>query len=207
MPDPSPVNIPLSSSTWTALGPAPITNGQTPGNQPVSGRIAAVAADPTDPNTLYIAAAGGGVWKTTNATSANPTWTPLTDSQATLSMGAIAVAKSNSQVIYAGTGEANNSLDSNYGLGILVSTNGGATWTLENDGGIFNGLTVSKIAVDPTNANIVYAAMGNVGANQALIPGTGIYKSTDGGVTWTDTTSSIVTVHSYSDVAIDPTSP
>ena len=111
-------------------------------------------------------------------------------------MGAIAVAPSNNQVIYAGTGEANNSADSNYGVGILKSTNAGSTWVLETDNGVFNGLTTSKIAVDPNNANIVYAAMANVGNNAAFIDGTGVYKSTDGGTTWTNTTSSISTFRS-----------
>ena len=204
MPDPSPVNIPLSSSTWTAQGPAPITNGQTPGNQPVSGRIAAVAADPTDPNTLYIAAAGGGVWKTTNATSLTPTWTPLTDSQATLSMGAIAVAPSNSQVIYAGTGEAHFSADSNYGRGILVSSDGGSTWTLTGTSS-FDRRAISKIAVDPFNPDVAYAAVARAGING--VSGWGIYKTTNRGTSWTNDSPTGTTGDSFTDVAIDPTDP
>src|SRR5262249_50206521 len=98
-----------------------------PGNTPVSGRIAAVAADPTNAKIIYIAAAGGGVWKTTDG---GTTWTPLTDNQPTLSMGAIAVAPSNPNVIYAGTGEADNMSDCFYGRGILKSTDAGATWAL-----------------------------------------------------------------------------
>ena len=82
-------SIPLASDHWTALGPAPITNGQVPGSLQVSGRIAALAAHPTDANTIYVAAAGGGVWKTTDG-GAN--WTAKTDTQQTLFMGAIAVA-------------------------------------------------------------------------------------------------------------------
>src|SRR6185312_10176488 len=77
--------IPLSTTVWTPIGPAPIVNGQTPPDNgkeppfntgsPVSGRIAALAASPTDPNTIYIAAANGGVWKTTDG---GKSWTPLT---------------------------------------------------------------------------------------------------------------------------------
>ena len=78
---------PLSTSTWTFWGPAPLASGSSAGN--VSGRITGVAADPTDANTIYIAAAGGGVWKTSNN---GASWAPLTDALPTLSMGAIAVA-------------------------------------------------------------------------------------------------------------------
>src|SRR5438093_233125 len=111
--------LPINATTWTPLGPAPILNGQRPGGGPVSGRITGIASDPTDANTIYVAAAGGGVWKTANGGS---TWTSLIDSEVTQSMGAIAVAPSNPNVIYAGTGEANNSADSNFGRGILIST-------------------------------------------------------------------------------------
>src|SRR5262245_15768554 len=81
-------NFPLSTDSWTALGPAPIINGQTAGNTPVTGRLTAIAADPTDANTIYVASAGGGAWKTKDG---GTTWAPLTDGQATLSMGAIAI--------------------------------------------------------------------------------------------------------------------
>jgi uncharacterized repeat protein (TIGR01451 family) len=199
-------NFTLSGSIvshWAPIGPAPIVNGQVPGGGPVSGRITGVAADPTNPNTIYVAAAGGGVWKTTNG---GTTWTPLTDNQATLFMGAIAVAPSNPNVIYAGTGEANNSLDSFYGRGILKSSDGGLSWTLLNDGGVFIRATVQKIVVDPTNSNHVLAAVDDFGTNGAGMI-SGIYTSTDGGLTWTDTTTNISTHDEYSDLIIDPNSP
>ncbi len=138
---------PLDTTIWTSIGPAPIVNGQTSGSQPVSGRITGVAGDPTNPLVDYIAAAGGGVWKTVNG---GTSWTALTDNQATTFMGAIAVAPSNGQVIYAGTGEANNSGDSGYGRGILVSQDGGATWTLTTANGALDRQAISRIAVDPT---------------------------------------------------------
>ena len=87
-----------------------------------------VAADPGNADIFYLAAADGGVWKTTDG---GVTWTPLTDSQITLAMGALAVAPGNSDFIYAGTGEANNPIDSLYGMGVLKSTDGGQSWTLE----------------------------------------------------------------------------
>jgi len=195
-------SLPLNTTSWTSIGPAPITNGQVPGNLAVSGRIAGLAADPTNPNIIYIAAAGGGVWKTTND---GTSWAPLTDNQPTLFMGAIAVAPSNPNIIYAGTGEASNSISSYYGLGVLKSTDAGATWTLLGTSQFYR-RTIAQIVVDPTNANTVYVAVADFGEN-GLGGNTGIWKSTDGGSTWTDTTTAITTTQPFSDVVIDPTSP
>jgi photosystem II stability/assembly factor-like uncharacterized protein len=195
-----------AANAWTALGPAPIDNGQVPGGNPVSGRVSGLATDPTNPNIIYMAAAGGGVWKTTNG---GTTWVPLTDQQETLFMGAIAVAPSNPQVIYAGTGESTNSGLSFYGRGILKSNDGGATWTLETAGGAFDRREFSKIVVDPTNANIAYAAVTDFGVN-GLSGNTGVWKTTDGGATWTNTTTAIpvvTTTDEFSDVVIDPANP
>jgi len=178
------------------------------------GRLTGIAAHPTDPNTIYVAAAGGGVWKTTDG---GQTWNPKTDcplpaeclpiTQMTLSMGAIAVAKSNGNKIYAGTGEADNSADSNFGRGILISSDGGANWTLSvGPGSRFDRLTTAAIAVDPTNANVAYAAMTNSGINVLCCGGdAGVWKTTDGGTTWTKTTASITSSNPWSAIAIDPT--
>ena len=197
---------PLDTTRWTPLGPAPIVNGQTSGGGPVSGRIAGLAGDPTNPNIDYIAAAGGGVWKTTDA---GASWTPLTDNQSTLFMGAIAVAPSNGQVIYAGTGEANNSLDSFYGRGVLVSQNGGSTWTLTTAGGAFDRETMARIAVDPTNPAVAYAAVADFGSNGLFNGNAGIWKTTNFGASWTDTTKAagLDTYSPYSDVVLNAANP
>jgi len=148
---------PLSSTNWSDIGPEPLN-----ALNPFSGRITGIAADPTEGNVIYVTAAGGGVWKTTNR---GTSWIPLTDIQKTLSTGAIALGTTPG-IIYAGTGEANNSGDSNFGRGILISTDGGATWSLSTGpSGAFDRLTTSQIAVDPTNGLVAYAAMDDFGAN------------------------------------------
>jgi hypothetical protein len=129
-------------------------------------------------------------------------WQPLTDgnnvawgdTQPVLFMGALALAPSDPKTIYAGTGEANGSGDSFYGRGVLKSTDGGASWILltgtdKTTGATkqFDRRTIAKIVVDPANANVVYAAIGDEGAN-GVLNHTGVWKSTDGGATWTNTT-------------------
>ena len=199
------------SAVWVPLGPAPLASDASgTGLQDygwVSGRATAVAIDPADStgNTVYIGGAYGGVWKSTNAASGsfgNATsvnWTPVTDNQATLSVGAIAIQPGNSDptrsVVLVGTGETNGSVDTYYGLGILRSTNAGVSWTLipsDNAGThSFLGLGFSKIAFSSANPNLVVAATGSTG--QGIIEGLeslisvnrGIYYSLDGGQSWT----------------------
>jgi subtilisin-like proprotein convertase family protein len=197
-----PAIVPVDPNNWLPAGPAPIAPGQTPGSMPVSGRISGIAVDPTDANVIYVAAAGGGVWKTVNSGSS---WTPLTDSTATLSMGSITISPGNHNVIYAGTGEANNSQDSSYGRGILKSIDGGATWTLLGNS-VFDRLSIGRIVVDPTNPNTVYAAAG-ISRRNGVASGTGIFKSINGGATWTNTTTGISVVDSYCDFTLDPSNP
>jgi hypothetical protein len=177
------------------VGPEPIADGPDGfGGGPSinlandSGRVVGIAPDPTNAKTIYLAAAGGGVWKTTNGGSS---WKPLTDGQVTTAMGAIAIAPSNPSIIYAGTGEASNSFDSQYGRGILKSTDGGTTWTLLGNS-VFNRMTISKIVVDPANANIVYASTNVAGINGVNnLRSGGVWKSSDGGTTWTNTLATV----------------
>jgi hypothetical protein len=135
--------VSFSVGSWVPLGPVPLAsdargNGTQDYHQ-VAGRATAVAIDPADStgNTVYIGGAQSGIWKSTNAANAvanNVAWTAITDNQATLSIGAIAIQPGNNDpaksLILAATGEANNSGDSYFGLGILRSPDAGNTWTL-----------------------------------------------------------------------------
>lgn len=199
---------PPASGEWTPLGPVPLASnasGSSSGqnyNQ-VSGRATAVAIDPADAsgNTVYIGGAQGGVWKSANAANSaanNVTWTPVTDDQATLSIGAIAIQPGNTipanSVILVGTGEADNSADSYFGLGMLRSTDGGSQWTListANGGSLsFAGLGATRTAFSTANANTVVAAMAATteGETDGALTGNtnrGLYTSTDAGQSWT----------------------
>ncbi len=222
-------------SAWTAIGPAPITDGQVAGGGPVSGRVTGVATDRLSADIIYVATAGGGVWKTTNATSVsptgtpNPTWTPLTDHLTKPNgdplpefMGAIAETRgqNRNQIVYAGMGEANNAAlfgsnganDTFYGEGILVSKNGGTTWTWTDAAGAFEGRTVGKIAIDPSDPTgaTAYAAVSSSGVNGPLIGNhTGIWKTTDFGALWTNTTAAngLNDGEDWCDVVVDPHTP
>jgi photosystem II stability/assembly factor-like uncharacterized protein len=199
---------PLSRTQWTALGPAPINV-----NNPNTGRVSAVDAHPTDPNTIYIATASGGVWKTTNG---GAHWRPLTDDQATLYTGAIALAPSNPDIVYVGTGEANYGPSKDAlrrenvysGRGILKSTDAGASWTLLG-AHEFHRRTISKVVIHPLDPNIVYVAVGAKAFN-GLDGNTGIWFSDDGGLSWTRRVRGIIHFSDFdavSDLIMDPTDP
>jgi hypothetical protein len=201
----------ISGAGWSSLGPLPLpSDASGMGLQDynwVSGRATAIAIDPNDitGNTVFVGGAYGGLWKSVNAGtfSSNPDaamWTPLTDDQATLAIGAIAVQpqitnpNANNSVVLAGTGETNSSADSYYGLGILRSTNGGQSWTLISQDATgtrsFAGLGFSRIAFSLANPNLVAAGTGFAsegiveGLENPVGPNRGIYYSTDAGASW-----------------------
>ena len=197
-------SLPSSSMVWSPLGPAPLASDASGVGEFdygwVSGRATAVAVDPADStgNTVYIGGAYGGVWKSTNAasqSSANVVWQPLTDDQATLAVGAIAIQPGGGGVILVGTGEANSSADSYYGLGILRSADAGVSWTLipSDTSGLrsFAGMGFSKIAFSSNSSNKAVAA--TAGAAEGIIEGLenpltanlGFYYSADSGGSWT----------------------
>ena len=140
------------------------------------GRVNGVSGVPGQPNTFYFGSVGGGVWKTTNA---GRTWLPIFDSQPVASIGAIAVAPSNPNMVYVGTGESDMRSQISYGNGMYKSADAGKTWTHL---GLDNTRQIARVIVDPKNPDVVFvAALGHVyGAN----PERGIYRSRDGGATW-----------------------
>jgi photosystem II stability/assembly factor-like uncharacterized protein len=163
------------------------------------GRAVAVAGDPTRPLGFYFGAVDGGVWKTT---SGGATWTNITDGKSDIaSVGAIAVAPSDPNVIYVGAGEADWREDLTYGDGMWRSTDGGETW---RHLGLEDTRHIAVVRVHPANPDVVYvAAMGHAfGPN----PTRGVFRSADGGRTWQkvlyvdDSTGAI-------DLALDPTNP
>src|SRR5271166_6240586 len=141
------------------------------------GRVVAVAGVAGDSTTFYFGAVNGGIWKTTDA---GTVWAPIFDNQSVASIGAIAVAPSNPSTIYAGTGESDIRSNLSSGNGVYKSNDAGSTWTHI---GLEDTRQVSRIVIDPHDANIVYVgALGHAyGPNEQR----GVYKSVDGGAHWT----------------------
>jgi photosystem II stability/assembly factor-like uncharacterized protein len=162
------------------------------------GRTRALAGVPSQPNVFYIGSVGGGVWKSDDF---GDTWTPIFDDQDTGSIGAIAVAASDPNIIYVGCGEGLPRPDLAVGDGMYKSTDAGKTWTHL---GLHDAQQIANIAVDPRDPNKLFVAV--LGHPFGPNPERGIYRSTDGGSTFTkilgrdDNTGG-------SDVEIDPSNP
>lgn len=163
-----------------------------------SGRISDLAVDPHDSRTWFIAAASGGVWKTTNA---GTTFVPVFDDQGSFSIGCVAIDPHNSLVVWVGTGENNSQRSVSMGDGVYKSIDGGKSW---KDVGLQKSEHIGKIIIDPRNSDVVYvAAQGPLWA-----PGgdRGLYKTTDGGKTW----KQVLTISEntgVTDVVFDPSNP
>src|SRR5437660_10664895 len=141
------------------------------------GRTVAAVGVRNQPNVFYIGANNGGVWKTTDY---GRVWTPIFDDQPTGSVGAIAVAPSDPNTIYVGSGEGLQRPDLSVGDGIYKSLDAGRSWTHL---GLRDGQQIAQLAVDPKDANRVFAAV--LGHPYGPNNERGIYRSTDGGQTWT----------------------
>ncbi|HLW53408.1 MAG TPA: Ig-like domain-containing protein [Candidatus Angelobacter sp.] len=185
---------------WNALGPDPIPNGQVQSGAeiPVSGRITALAIDPTDStgNTVYVGAAQGGVYRTTDG---GATWTALMDNAQSLSIGSLTLDPTDHTVLFVGTGEGNFALDSFFGVGLYVITNANGSSSLNGpfnhpttfpladpDGftDVFTGRAITQILVNPGNHNqiLVSTSSGFSGASSdvfSTLPTRGVYLSTN----------------------------
>ncbi|MGE0811754.1 MAG: WD40/YVTN/BNR-like repeat-containing protein [Vicinamibacterales bacterium] len=141
-----------------------------------SGRVDDFAVLESDPSTFYVAAATGGIHKTTNG---GITFTPVFDNESTSSVGDIAIAPTDANLVWAGTGENNNRQSSSWGDGIFKSTDGGLTW---KNMGLRQSKHIARVLVDPVDFDVVYvAALGDLwGAGGER----GVYKTADGGLTW-----------------------
>ena len=174
-PSPSPTPTPINWSTdpvlkrfvWRSIGPASM-----------GGRIDDIAVAEQNPYIIYIAFATNGVWKSTNN---GTTFQPIFDTYGTHSVGDVTVAPSDPNIVWVGTGEPNNRQSSSFGDGIYKSVDAGKTFTKM---GLEDSQTIARIVIDPKDPNIVYAAvLGHLfGPNKER----GVYKTTDGGKTWTN---------------------
>lgn len=150
---------------WRGIGPANM-----------GGRIVDLAVNEADPNTFWAATASGGLIKTTNA---GVSFTHQFDREATVSIGAVAVSKSNPDILWVGTGENNPRNSVSYGDGVYKSVDGGKTWM---NMGLKKTFQIGEIVIHPTNPDIVYVgALGRLYGNNEE---RGVYKTTDGGKTW-----------------------
>ncbi len=226
----------IHDNRWISIGPVGINSLK---NDLVSGRIPSLAIDPLNPSTVYLAAAAGGVWKSTNR---GKNWTPLTDQLPSPASGAVAVDPFSGEVWY-GTGELNFCRDCFYGAGVYRSPDGGTTWNRvnpesflssptsvvrfdpRNQGTLFIGRSsalwkssdggqnwrstllgvVTDFLLHPIDSSIGYAAIGNFAGS----PENGVYRSTDGGETWTRLGGGLPEQATMGRIALatDPTAP
>ncbi len=180
-------SVTIAGMRWRTVGPANFM-----------GRLSDVVGIPGPSKTLFIAAAAGGIWKTTNN---GITWRPVFDDKRVISMGMLAIAPSDTQQVWAGTGEPNSRNSIDPGGGIYKSTDGGITWTLK---GLEKTEAIGRIVVHPTNPNTVFVAA--LGATWRSNPERGLYRTTDGGNSW-QLVKSVSDKAGFIDVAINVKDP
>ena len=183
-------DINLFSGNWTAIGP----------NQNIGGRVLSIAIDPQNGSNIFIGTASGGIWKTTTSGIGSNAWRPVPTGFPVLGVASLLIHPTNSNIIYAGTGEVYRADTSNigfnvwkargtYGIGILKSVNGGTSWTrifTRNESDLFG---IQMMEFDPSDPDIIYACTTD-----------GLYRSTDAGMNWIRILNKVY----VTDVAINP---
>ncbi len=164
----------------------------------MSGRVTAIDVVHSNPDIMYVGTASGGLWK---STSGGITWEPIFEKEVTASIGAVAIQQSNPSVIWLGTGEGNPRNSLNGGYGIYRSLDGGKNWMLM---GLENTRHIHRVIIDPNNPNVVYVAA--IGSPWGEHPERGIFKTTDGGITWNKILFAN-TKTGAADLIMDPTNP
>ncbi len=177
----------INALRWRPVGPANM-----------AGRITDLAVSSKDPRVFWVAYATGGIWKTKNG---GTTFTAQFDKEAVISLGALAVAPSNPEVLYAGSGEEDSRNSISPGGGVFKSTDGGSSWARV---GLEGTQHIGRIVVHPANADIAWVAA--LGAAWTSNPDRGLYKTVDGGTTWTRL-KFISDKAGFVDIAMDPTNP
>jgi photosystem II stability/assembly factor-like uncharacterized protein len=212
---PSPTSSPESTATASVAAPTPSATAppltevlfknlkaRSIGPAVMGGRVSDIAIDPRNPFVFYVGLAHGGIFKTgDNGVS----FDPIFDKQPALSIGSLAIAPSDSDVIWVGTGEANDRNSSGWGDGVYRTTDGGDNW---QNVGLKNSRAIGRVIVHPKNAETAYvAASGNLWADGGE---RGLFKTTDGGKTWKAVLQAAAPHNARtgcSDVAFDPTNP
>lgn len=177
----------IAGMRWRTVGPATF-----------QGRLSDVVGIPYPSKTVFVAAAAGGIWKSTNN---GTTWRPVFDDKNVISMGMLAIAPSDTMQVWAGTGEPNSRNSIDPGGGVYKSTDGGITWKLT---GLEKTEAIGRIAVHPTNPNVVFVAA--LGATWRANPERGLYRTKDGGNTW-ELVKFVSDKAGFVDVAIHPKNP
>jgi photosystem II stability/assembly factor-like uncharacterized protein len=177
----------LRGFQWRSIGPVAM-----------GGRVNEIAVVERNPHTFYVGFATGGLWKTVNNAT---TFEPVFDSHGTHSIGSVAVSQTNPDIVWVGTGEANNRQSSSFGDGVYKSTDAGRTWTHM---GLRETQTINRLVIHPTNPEIVWVAA--TGPLFNANTDRGVYRTTDGGRTW-EKTLYIDENTGATDLVVDPSNP